>query len=297
MDATQPLMIALERVAAALQDGPLHPTPHDVTLPPVGDRKFLVVNDESTVVDLTKLLEDAMPFTLAPAGSFAFADMASFLAYVKRYSTEPASIYWKQSDLSVRPSAVAEVECVFDEWKPPVAGEPKDFYPRRVWRANIELRISPELEAWANNDRKAMPSAKFAEFIEENIEDLPAPTGEKMLKVATTIQGKRTLSFKSGVRLDNGMVDIAYVEGGSDSAGSGANGNLKIPQMFEIAIPVFKNLDAGIKLAARFKYRLQGDGSVLMQYELVKPWKAVELAVSEQMKAVLALGLPVYQKV
>ena len=97
------------------------------------------------------------------------------------------------------------------------------------------------------------------------------PSGESLLKIALTLQAKTDVNFRTSRRLDNGQVQLQYVETIDARAG---DGSLEIPREFTIGIRLFKN-EAGYKLRARLKYRL-GNGKVKFWYELDRPLDAIE---------------------
>lgn len=101
-----------------------------------------------------------------------------------------------------------------------------------------------------------------------------------MLEIALNFRAKQNVAFKSGIRLQDGQVQLEYVEQNEASASS-ATGNLKIPEEFSIAIPVWSGLGAKkYDFKARLRYKV-GQGAVQLRYELIRPHKVVEQAFKD----------------
>ncbi len=143
-------------------------------------------------------------------------------------------------------------------------------------RAQFVAEKTPEFLRWMAMNAKKFTQTEFAEFIEDNLADIPGTEGELLLKVATTIAATTGINFSSAKRLQDGQVQLVYNETVNTTAG--ADGSLKIPQTFNLGLRIFKN-GAGYKLVARLKYRLHG-GSINFWYELDRPERALEDAFS-----------------
>lgn len=120
------------------------------------------------------------------------------------------------------------------------------------FRVQIAFRATPQWKKWKAIDGQMMLQAAFAEFIEDNLEDVADPAGATMLEIATYLQTTRTTNFKSGVRLSSGAVQFRHEQ--SDDAKVGA-GLIEVPETITLALaPVF-----GLppyRIPARFRYRL-----------------------------------------
>lgn len=142
----------------------------------------------------------------------------------------------------------------------------------RDHRAVFTAELTPEFKRWLEQDRKAMSQEAFAEFIEDNAADLP--DAQLLLEVAGTLSAKTDVQFRSARRLDNGQVQLGYVETINTSAGT--EGQLTVPKIFAVGVRIFK-AGNGYLINARLKYRLT-QGAVKFWYELDRPERAVELA-------------------
>ena len=120
-------------------------------------------------------------------------------------------------------------------------------------RATIGFRETPQWKKWKAIDGKLMPQPEFAEFIEDNLQDIATPDGATMMEIVTYLQATRTVDFKSGIKLSNGSVQLTNIEDVQASVGAG---NIAVPDTFEIALsPVFGT--APFKIPARFRYRIE----------------------------------------
>lgn len=131
------------------------------------------------------------------------------------------------------------------------------------FRANIEFRPTPQWTKWKARDGKMSPQSEFAEFIEDNIEDIADPAGATMLEIATYLETTRTVNFRSGLRLSSGAIQFQHAQ--DDVAKVGA-GTIDVPETFKLGIaPVF-GLPSYV-VPARFRWRLT-DGKLTLGFKL-----------------------------
>ncbi len=131
------------------------------------------------------------------------------------------------------------------------------------FRASIGFRETPQWTKWKSIDGKMLAQTEFAEFVEDNLADIATPDGATMMEIVTYLQATRTVDFKSGIKLSNGLVQLTNMEDIQASVGSG---NIAVPDLFEIALsPVFGV--APFKVPARFRYRIE-DRKLRMGFKL-----------------------------
>lgn len=224
---------------------------------PIGNTQVVVVPDGYKVEDLERLLD-------VPArkrGTYRMRDALSFVGYYARHrNSVGTSLYGRVNP----PSFMA----VFDDHRMDSIGG---------WRDHVcvyECPLSVEWLAWIASNKKVMKQADFAQFIEDNLPDIVEPAGADMLLISRTLEAKKKINFASGVRLDNGEVQLTYEE---EVAGTAAKGKLQIPETFSIGISV---LEGGprYKLTARLRYRIEG-GNLTLWYDLLRTHKVLEDAV------------------
>lgn len=193
-------------------------------------------------------------------GKATMDDAGSFIRYFNAHASEHSQIYAKQNP----PVFIG----VLDEHETNKAGW-------RDHRVVYACPFSPEWKEWTANDKKTMKQAEFADFIERNLPDIVEPEGADMLEISRSLQAKKKVNFSSGIRLSNGEQELTYEE---EIQGTTAKGKLHIPELFKIGVQV---LEGGEPYAVecRLRYRIN-DAALVMWYELVRPHKIIEDAVS-----------------
>jgi hypothetical protein len=143
-----------------------------------------------------------------------------------------------------------------------------------------------------------MSQQDFAAFIEERITDVSsAALTERQEEFAALMQGTFatpselvTLSrgleinvggtVKNAVRTSSGEISVVYNQAHTDST----NAPIKVPNLFQIAIPVFYG-GAAYRVNAWLRYRVSG-GSITWGYQLVRPDIVFKDAFDEIVKRV-----------
>lgn len=144
--------------------------------------------------------------------------------------------------------------------------------------ATYDCPLSPEWQIWKGNSGKRMNQEEFGLFIEANQLDIVKPVGAEMLQIATTLKAKKDVAFESGIRLDNGQVQIKYHE--DVKASGGGAGQLQIPEQIKLGIPVYVGGTA-YEVTANFRYRIMDGGGLALWYDLVRPHKILEDALQK----------------
>lgn len=241
-----------------------------------GGIPFLSLPKDAAVTSLERLLD-------APSrarGDTKFADVGHFCAAVKRHwSTASSSLYGL---INESPTFVAIFDDVLDAktggW--------------RQHRATYACPLSKEWQIWKGRDGVQMKQADFAQFIEDNAPDCSSPDSATMIEVARTLEAKKGVNFASGIRLSTGQTEFTYEETISGTAGKG---QLQIPEVFDISIPVLVGVDPYV-VQARLRYRIAEGGKLTMWYDLVRPHKIIEHAVQDVWKKIAAdTGFEIYR--
>lgn len=148
-------------------------------------------------------------------------------------------------------------------------------------RASYACPHSRSWKTWTSADGKAMRQAEFAKFIEDNLPDVQHPSGSDILTISRTLEAKKKVDFQSGVRLDNGEVQITFNE---EIQGTAGKGTIEVPETFELGIPVFEGGDH-YALTARLRYRIN-DGQLAMWFDLLRPERLLEDAFSNTLEQI-----------
>lgn len=157
-------------------------------------------------------------------------------------------------------------------------------------RAGYNAPLSPEWQAWIKIDNRPMGQVELAQFMENNLVDVVEPDGATLLEICRTLEAKKKVNFASAVRLSDGSNQFTYEE---DVQGSAQKGQLQIPEMFAIGIPVFENGEKW-RVDVRLRYRIQEGGRLSMWIELIRPHKVIDQAVKELRERITTeTGLPI----
>jgi hypothetical protein len=165
-------------------------------------------------------------------------------------------------------------------------------------RTEFAFPLSDEWKAWAEQNGKPMAMADFAAFLEDRIIDvielvpnedevseglgkfinicgghIASPT--RLVELSRGLKVYEAANVREAVNLSSGEAKIAFEVEHKDEFG----GKLDVPNLFLIAIPVFR---AGMlyRLAARLRYRKTPAGLVFF-YELWRADRAFDDAFNE----------------
>lgn len=219
----------------------------------------------------------------------------SFIALVQRHAL-PQSVLFAKTDWP-NPQLLAVIDYhAMDEG-------PGHLQHRVVY----DFPVSDEFKAWSGNDAKAMTQQQFAEFCEERVCDLAAPTEQEesfysgmfrvpvaspadMVTLSRGLQVNVESVAKSTVTLQSGEGEIMFAEQHLDNNRQ----KLVVPGLFMICAPAFVGGDP-VRLPARLRYRVAG-GKVSWQYHLFQWRYWIRQRVIDDLTAVAeATGLPAYE--
>lgn len=207
----------------------------------------------------------AVPFR--KKGIIELDDIDSFIAYYTGNNETHKAIYASLEPLSF-------VGLLNDHL--PESGGGKQGW--RDYGCRYTPRHSKEWAAWTGRNKNPFEgNDAFAEWLEDNLVDVIEPDNGKLLEIAINFKVNSTASFSNVKRLADGNTQMHYtntVEGKSSTSA----GEVKIPELFVIEIPVFQGRNATkYRVEARFRFRLHG-GNLRIAYELVRPHKVIEQA-------------------
>lgn len=222
---------------------------------------ILVVPNGFHHTDLTDMLEKALPAPTRLRGTVQLSSVDSLVQMCKDMNAGGAAYLY--ADVDAR-----KITAVFNDVRDTEPGW-------RDHRAEFTAELTPETKKWMgkNGAQNAFGQEAFAEFIEDNIADIAGEEGEKLLRVATTIQATTGIVFNSAKRLQDGQTQLTYAE--TIDAKAGADGSLQVPKEFTLGLRLFKGDPTGYAVRARLKYRLHS-GSIKFFYELDRIDRAIE---------------------
>ncbi|EEO27690.1 DUF2303 family protein [Oxalobacter paraformigenes] len=205
-------------------------------------------------------------------------DTDSFIGYVKRHGSSTSCTIWADIDYS---EGKAKFRSIINDH-----GEKEDEQAWRDHVARYTPQFSQEYRCWIRKNGSVMSQVDFAEFIDNNQADIASPEGypssAEMLNMALNFEAKQDYRFKSSVRLQNGGVNMTFIQDDD----KGTIEQMKVFDKFAIGIPVYFGGDA-YQINARLRYRHR-EGKVEFWYELVRPdlvMKAATDTIIERIKA------------
>lgn len=182
-------------------------------------------------------------------------DAESFVAYVNRFKTDATIIF---ADLKTN-LMTAVIDYHHESTSASASSEgpgPKDTPGRpdyTVHRVAHPCPWSVEWARWRAIDGQNRKQAELGLFLEEMLHTIAAPEGATLLEIAAELRVEREVKFKSGNRLANGTVAIAYEE--IDETKGSKGGKITVPEEITIVSPVFMGGEPrGFK--AKLRYRL-----------------------------------------
>ena len=211
--------------------------------------------DGSRVIDVRDQIERTKDHPRRKTGAVTLAQHDSFVAYLAKHGM-PETELWADIDKD-RITAVINAHAA-------VAGDPDDEGVAG-WgdhRATLQLVTTQDWRDWTGNSGEFFPQTEFAEFVEQHLPNIVAPTAADMLELAQTIKGSTKVSFESSKRVKSGETAIEWREG--TTAMAGKKGTIDIPDTIDLGMQVYE-AGAPYKLTARFRYRIGGGRVVRMR--------------------------------
>lgn len=147
----------------------------------------------------------------------------------------------------------------------------------------LRPKFADRWKTWSLSNGKMFDQRGFAEFIENNIADIApdtTPSGADMLHMALTMESVQNVTFKSGLRLQDGTAQLTYIEQSDDKTVA----KMEVFYRFNLGVPVLHGgLLYGIE--ARLRYRIK-DGALVFWYELDRPERVIEAATMDMVAAI-----------
>lgn len=204
--------------------------------------------------------EHLLPVPARKKGNIQMDDVDSFIKYITRHKIVGITTVYCMADYA---RGSVSFRAVINDHDGAEDGQQwRDFV------ASYTPKPSVEWIRWLTANKQPLSQSEFAMFIEDNLADIAAvdsmPTGQQLLEMALSFQANQEMKYKSSIRLQNGGVNMSFVQDDD-------NQTLVNMQMFEkiaIGIPAFWNGDA-YQINARLRYRVK-EGSLKFWYELIR---------------------------
>lgn len=224
---------------------------------------------------------DPRDYGAAPAtrtGSVALHTIPSFIAYLRRHQGPGTEVWVDRRNAAF--VAVLDDHGERGEDQTP-AEAPAGWGDHR---ATCILRPSNDLNKWLAGDNKLMSQVDFADFIETVMHTIADPPAADLYEIAQTLQGNRSVVWKSGQRQADGQVQFRYEEQLDGRAGP--SGDLEIPTVITIALELYEGTEP-VHVLANFRWRLN-EGRVLLGYRLQQLDVALREAIDAEIERVEA---------
>lgn len=232
----------------------------------------LVVGKDGVSALPASVFDDYRVRPVRRKGTATLTDLDSLIAHVERFKDADTLIFARDD------RNAPTITAVLDYHRAGAEADPR-FGEHRT---KFAFPLSDEWRAWLTSNKKAMAMRDFAAFLEDRIidvlddaSDLPEEMGRfvkaiggniasptKLMEIAVGLKVNEKSAVSETVNLSSGEGEISFVAQHTDGAGK----PLKVPNLFLIAIPVFKN-GVAYRIAVRLRYR-KTEGSLVFWYEL-----------------------------
>lgn len=255
---------------------------------------FLIDRKTGAAKSVKTLLEEYREFPARKSGIAKVFTLDSFVDLTNRHKTPDSVIFadtnWRQPSLTT----------VVDYHTKDASGT-ADNGKHRI---HYEFPLSEEWDAWMRLDGQQMDQKAFAEWIEEHLPELAAPTGpeveelEKTFNMAVATPNKMVMlsrglqvnvesRVKISTTLQSGEGEILFEEEHRDAAGN----KLSVPGLFILAIPPFF-MGEPVRMPVRLRYRVIS-GQVRWTFKIFRPDVYITSQIEEDLAtAAQKTGLP-----
>jgi uncharacterized protein YfdQ (DUF2303 family) len=230
-------------------------------------------------------LERLLPLPTCKRATVKLTDYQSFIAYVQAHKLPGTHIFAELTPSGGSFKAFID----YHDRNATVEEEGRAHWGKHT--VKLDLQYSPELTNWIGKNGKPMDQVTMANFLEENRLDIKAPDAATVIEIAHTFEATQGVNFKSAQRLQSGDRSLFYDV--TTGAKAGQKGDLTIPEMIGLSMPIFTN-DHEYEINAFFRYDISG-GSLKLRYEMIRLHKVIELAIAETRNAIeQQTGIPVH---
>ncbi|MEM9964167.1 MAG: DUF2303 family protein [Asticcacaulis sp.] len=125
--------------------------------------------------------------------------------------------------------------------------------------AVLSLPKSEEWKLWSGICGQWMGQLEFARFLRENAADIKTPDAATLLETVQDLQAVRNVNFTKAVRLNSENESFEYTD---DTKATGTKGNLIIPELFLLQIPVYFD-GRTVEVGAFLRWKLEGNQLLL----------------------------------
>lgn len=180
----------------------------------------------------------------------AVDDVESFLIYWGRHADEESTIYADQGRKLI--TGVLDAH-----------GNDRPRW--QTHRVELRLEHTPEFKRWLDNNGRQFAQDSFAEFLEDHRQFVVEPDAATMVELAQSFQATTKAEFAAGFQVQSGQRQLTYTE--TVKATAGNKGQLTIPDLFVLGLPVFKGAQVRDRVVAKLRFRV-ANGELRLFYVL-----------------------------
>jgi hypothetical protein len=285
--------------ARKLVEDYIQPTVEHFTDPVTGTKAPFAVSKDGVKVIPASQFDEYRENPVRRTGTASLTDLDSFIAHVDRFKDAGSIVFARDDRQAPTLTAVLDYHHVGADADPRFGQH----------RTKFAFPLSDEWKAWTAQNKKPLRMVDFAAFLEDRIidvidgalDDLPddmqrfvAAIGgniaspSKLMEIAVGLKVHEKSNVGETVNLASGEGEISFITQHTDEKGR----PLKVPNLFLIGIPVFKNGPA-YRIAIRLRYR-KAEGSLAFWYEMWRQDPVFDDAFKEAVDRVRAeTSLPV----
>lgn len=243
------------------------------------DKHFLIVPDgyQAKQVDFEE-------FRLAPVrnkGSVVLATVEAFLLFVVRELLPETTVCFAYQDKG-------QFEAVFNY---SAGGDSPGWSDRK---AILNLKRTTSWERWMKSNKAQMDQLAFADFIEENLQDISEPAAADIIEMIQQLKVHRKAEFVSVVDPKTGFTNLSFNE---QVSGETLKGNIEFCGKFVLGLTPYRG-SSKYKVEASLRFNINDQNKLKVFYSLINADIVEEHAFEVEREKVLEkmqeLGVPVF---
>lgn len=225
-----------------------------------GGYPYVVVPDGYNVVNAKSagLLKPELPNHRS--AQLTMGNHTSFIQYLQRYFSDDLLLLAQRGAKNGQGYSVRGIL----DYHPDGSDHTKANWAEHV--VVLNLQTSDEWNQWVSRSGKEMPQVDFAHFIEDHLLDIVEPSHSVITAVATKLEAKRNVQFRSEYEPSNAQVKFLYDE---TVQGSVSGGHIEVPRMLKIKLMPFRGYKV-FEFDLRLRWRLDKE-KLAFFYEFIRP--------------------------
>ena len=205
-------------------------------------------------------------------GSIEVATPAALVTYARRHLDDHRSTLWGDIDRG-------RLTVVLNDHADGEFGHEPGWADHQV---SVQMKRSPEWEAWTAINGKPMSQVELALFLEEHLLEIVEPNGSTLLEITQTFHATEGATFKSSQAINSGEQRLTYEQ--TIEAQAGRNASTEIPTDLTLAIRPWLGVER-VPVKAKFRFRIR-DGRLVLFVSLLNLEEVSRAAVENALSGV-----------